>query len=208
MGRMGVYGPLPHVPVPYRPPAPATTTPAPLPANVRSVPFVPFGALLPHVDVMVTNGGYGGVQFALAHGVPLVVAGMSEEKPEIAARVAWSGAGINLKTRRPTPRQIRAAVRTALTDPRYRRSAERIRDDYARHNAPEAAGELLEQLAATGQPVLRQTPRQPVAPRIEAILERLAPGDEPVLGQPPQRPAAPRSHVLADVYERLQEGLD
>jgi UDP:flavonoid glycosyltransferase YjiC (YdhE family) len=30
---------------------------------------------------MVTNGGYGGVQAALANGVPLVVAGATEEKP-------------------------------------------------------------------------------------------------------------------------------
>ena len=36
---------------------------------------------------MLTNGGYGGVQYALAHGVPLVVAGDTEDKPEVAARV-------------------------------------------------------------------------------------------------------------------------
>jgi hypothetical protein len=42
---------------------------------------------------MVTNGGYGGVQQALANGVPLVVAGDSEDKPEVAARVRWSGTG-------------------------------------------------------------------------------------------------------------------
>ena len=40
---------------------------------------------------MVTNGGYGGVQQALANGVPLVVAGDSEDKPEVAARVAVVG---------------------------------------------------------------------------------------------------------------------
>jgi UDP:flavonoid glycosyltransferase YjiC (YdhE family) len=44
--------------------------------------------LLPHVDAMVTNGGYGGVQQALAHGVPLVVTGDSEDKPEVAARAS------------------------------------------------------------------------------------------------------------------------
>jgi UDP:flavonoid glycosyltransferase YjiC (YdhE family) len=130
--------------------------PGPLPPNARVAPFIPFGALLPHVDVMVTNGGYGGVQFALAHGVPLVVAGTTEEKPEIAARVAWSGAGINLKTGTPTPEQIRAAVHDALVTPHYRQNAERIQADYARHNAPEEAAALLEQLAATGQPVLRE----------------------------------------------------
>jgi UDP:flavonoid glycosyltransferase YjiC (YdhE family) len=36
---------------------------------------------------MVTNGGYGGVQMALAHAVPLVVAGAKEDKPEVAGRV-------------------------------------------------------------------------------------------------------------------------
>ena len=62
-----------------------------LPANVRLERFVPHDLLLPHVDVMVTNGGYGGVQQALANGVPLVVAGDSEDKPEVAAPRAVVG---------------------------------------------------------------------------------------------------------------------
>ena len=32
----------------------------------------PWRALLPRVDVMVTNGGFGGVQFALANGAAIV----------------------------------------------------------------------------------------------------------------------------------------
>ncbi len=129
-----------------------------LPGNAHVEPFVPFGALLPHVDIMITNGGYGGVQFALTHGVPLVVAGTTEEKPEIAARVAWSGAGINLKTKSPTPEQIRAAVQAIQADPRYRHHAQRIQADYGRHNPANEAATLLEQLALTGQPVLRTVP--------------------------------------------------
>jgi hypothetical protein len=40
---------------------PADTIPlTPLPANVRLAPFIPYFHLLPQVDVMVTNGGYGG----------------------------------------------------------------------------------------------------------------------------------------------------
>ncbi|WP_366053941.1 nucleotide disphospho-sugar-binding domain-containing protein [Microcoleus sp. PH2017_34_RAT_O_A] len=73
----------------------------PLPENLRLAQFIPFYHLMPYVDVMVTNGGFGGVQIALSHGVPLVVAGATEEKPEIAARVAWGSVGINLKTGRP-----------------------------------------------------------------------------------------------------------
>jgi UDP:flavonoid glycosyltransferase YjiC (YdhE family) len=98
------------------------------------------------------------VQFALANGVPLIVAGASEEKPEIAARVAWSGAGINLKTKAPSPEQLRAAVRSALETPGYRQNAHRVQADYTRHNAPLAAAALLERLAATGRPVLRGEP--------------------------------------------------
>jgi UDP:flavonoid glycosyltransferase YjiC (YdhE family) len=92
---------------------------AALPANVRLERFIPHDLLLPHVDVMVTNGGYGGVQQALANGVPLVVAGDSEDKPEVAARVHWSGTGIDLRTGKPSPAKITKAVRTILADPAF-----------------------------------------------------------------------------------------
>jgi UDP:flavonoid glycosyltransferase YjiC (YdhE family) len=171
-GVMGDFRPAYVVLPGTRPNAPAATEPAPLPANARVERFIPFAALLPHVDVMITNGGYGGVQFALAHGVPLVVAGATEEKPAIAARVAWSGAGINLKTKAPAPEQIRAAVHAVLDDPRYRQNARRIQASYARHNAPTEAAALLERLAATGRPVLRGEPSAgPMPLHASAVLE-------------------------------------
>ncbi|HLL54705.1 MAG TPA: glycosyltransferase, partial [Myxococcaceae bacterium] len=67
-----------------------------LPANARVERFIPYAHLLPRVSAMITNCGYGGVQLALAHGVPLIGAGTTEEKPEIANRIAWSGVGLNL----------------------------------------------------------------------------------------------------------------
>jgi UDP:flavonoid glycosyltransferase YjiC (YdhE family) len=157
-GMVGGYGHVYHVPVQHRARLAEPTRPSPLPKNAHVEPFIPFGALMPHVDVMITNGGYGGVQFALAHGVPLVVAGATEEKPEIAARVAWSGAGINLKTKSPSPEQIRSAVRALLATDDYRQNARRIQADYARHNAPSEAVALLERLALSKRPVLRSKP--------------------------------------------------
>jgi hypothetical protein len=44
---------------------------------------------------------------ALQHGVPVVVAGDSEDKVETSARLAWSGAGIRLRTSTPTVAQVR-----------------------------------------------------------------------------------------------------
>jgi len=119
-----------------------------LPEHVRAEPFIPFGHLLPHVDVMVTNGGYGGTQFALAHGIPLVVAGETEDKMEVAARVEWSGAGINLRKQRPSPEEVRDAVKEVLVKPVYRKNARRIQSDFAKYDAPTRAAELLEALAS------------------------------------------------------------
>ncbi len=48
---------------------------AAVPANAIVTEHVPFELALPRAAVLVTNGGYGSVQAALAHGVPLVVAG-------------------------------------------------------------------------------------------------------------------------------------
>jgi MGT family glycosyltransferase len=70
------------------------------PSNTVVEKFVPYSALLPHVDVMVSNGGFGSVQLAIAHGVPMVVAGTTEDKKEVTAHVGWSGVGINLRDRK------------------------------------------------------------------------------------------------------------
>lgn len=119
-----------------------------LPANVRAEPFIPFGHLLPNVNVMVTNGGYGGTQRALAQGIPLVVAGETDDKMEVAARVEWAGAGINLRKQRPSPGEVRDAVKEVLVNPVYRENAKRIQSDFAKYDAPTRAAELLEALAS------------------------------------------------------------
>ena len=113
------------------------------PPNARIADFVPFGRLLPKVDVMITNGGYGGVQYALSHGVPLVVAGGSEDKPEIAARVAWSGTGVDLRTGYPSPAAVSQAVHEVLTDPRYRRRATGIQAEIAAARPLDSISEAL-----------------------------------------------------------------
>jgi UDP:flavonoid glycosyltransferase YjiC (YdhE family) len=115
----------------------------PLPANVRVADFIPHDLLLPHVDLVITNGGYGGTQRCLALGVPVVVAGDREDKPEVAARVAWAGAGINLRTGRPAPKAIRAAARKVLADPTYRQAAARLAAEFGSYAALPAIAEAL-----------------------------------------------------------------
>jgi UDP:flavonoid glycosyltransferase YjiC (YdhE family) len=49
-----------------------------VPHNARVAAYLPFEWLLSKVDVLVTNGGYGGVNQALSFGVPLVTAGLTD----------------------------------------------------------------------------------------------------------------------------------
>jgi UDP:flavonoid glycosyltransferase YjiC (YdhE family) len=111
---------------------------------------------------MITNGDYNGVQITLANGVPLVGAGMSEDKAEVNNRIAWSGVGINLKTATPSPEQIRAAVREILGNQKYRQKAKQIQIEMSFYNAPEMSVALLEQLAITKQPITSNLPKQVV----------------------------------------------
>jgi UDP:flavonoid glycosyltransferase YjiC (YdhE family) len=116
------------------------------PKNARLAAYVPYQALLPHTAVMVTNGGYGGVQMALAHAVPMVVAGGSEEKPEIAARVAWAGVGVDLRTGRPRAKNVLRAVKRILDEKQFKARATELAAACARHDAVTEAVSAIEAL--------------------------------------------------------------
>jgi MGT family glycosyltransferase len=111
---------------------PVDAIPGAVPSNARVASFLPFEWLLPRVDVFVTNGGYGSVNQAMSFGIPLVTAGMTEDKADVNARVAWSGVGLNLATNEPTQEALRAAVRTVLDRPAYRMRASQMADEFAR----------------------------------------------------------------------------
>ena len=122
-----------------------------LPDNLRLEKFLPHYYLLPHVDVMVTNGGYGGVQMAIATGVPMIVAGATEEKPEVANHVVYAGVGLYLKTQSPSESQIRTAVQTLLHDPKYKQRSLNLQRECQRLNGPQNAVKLIEELVQSKQ---------------------------------------------------------
>lgn len=117
-----------------------------VPANVRVGGFLPYAELLPRTSLVVTNGGWGGTLAALGHGIPLVIAGGDLDKPEIAARVAWAGAGANLKTGTPTAAQVAAGVDRVLSDSSYRDAAARVGAQQRSLGGAPRAAELLETL--------------------------------------------------------------
>jgi len=121
----------------------AGTLSVPVPSNARIAEFIPFEALLPKADVFITNGGFGGTQQALAAGVPVIVAGLSEDKPAVAARVAHSGVGLNLETATPDPEAVAAATDAVLKNTTMRDNARKLALEYTAHDPISEIEQLL-----------------------------------------------------------------
>ncbi|PKZ64599.1 glycosyl transferase [Gordonia terrae] len=120
--------------------------------------YLDYDALLPRTSVMITNGGYGGVLHALSHSVPVVVAPGGEDKPEVAARVRHFGVGVDLATRRPSPRQISDAVASVLADDELTgRCARMARAIAAYDPARIVSTQLDHMITANGHPTIRTT---------------------------------------------------
>ena len=135
----------------------------PLPSNAILERFVPFSELVDRLSLVITHGGAGAVHAALSRGVPVIVLPLAADQFEVAARCAWTGAGIRLDPWACTAAQLREAVRNILSDPSYRARAREIGNSCARLGGPELAATLLERLAETRQPVLRPASTYPWA---------------------------------------------
>ncbi len=119
-----------------------TETLGALPGNVRAAEFIPHDLLLPRTDVMITNGGWGGVLAALEAGVPMVVVPGELDKAQAAARVARAGAGV---TRRK-PKNLRQAVDQVLSEPRHRERARELGRQITAAGGAARAADLVEEL--------------------------------------------------------------
>jgi len=88
-------------------------------------------------------------------GLRLVVAGGDIDKPENAARVARSGAGINLRTGHPRPAAIAKAILQLLDDPSYARRSGELGAELDQLGGAGTAVDLIEELDRTRATVPR-----------------------------------------------------
>lgn len=124
---------------------PVSTLERALPNNAMLFSYLPWDEMLEHASVFVTNGGFGSVCRALGLGLPMVVAGKGEDKADVAMRVAYAGAGIDLRTDRPTPETLQNAIDAVLKEgSSYKIRSREIADELARIDTPTKIVELLQ----------------------------------------------------------------
>jgi UDP:flavonoid glycosyltransferase YjiC (YdhE family) len=118
-----------------------------LPANARSVDFIPHRTVFPHAALVVSHTGWQTVNAALADGVPLFCIPDGRDQPDNAARVVLAGAGVRAR-KRTSSRNLRGAIATALEDPELKRGASALAAALARSDGALAVVERLELLVS------------------------------------------------------------
>jgi MGT family glycosyltransferase len=116
------------------------------PPNARVERFLPHAPILSRAACVVSHGGQGITQKALAAGVPVCVVPFCRDQFEVARRVEVSGAGTRLHHRRLTAKRLRKAVHATIT---MRAGAEQVAGGFARAGGAPAAADAVEELLAT-----------------------------------------------------------
>ncbi|MEZ0339160.1 glycosyltransferase [Mycobacterium sp. pV006] len=117
-------------------------TPTRVASNVTLAGFVPHAAVLDKAVCVVTHGGLGITQKALALGIPVCAVPYGRDQFEVARRVEVSGAGTRLPARRLTPARLRDAVATAMT---LEAGAAAVAEGFAACGGMARAADLVEQ---------------------------------------------------------------
>lgn len=116
--------------------------------NARVERFVPHGPILERAALVITHGGMGTVQKAIAAGVPLLTVPFGRDQPEVARRVEQAGAGVILPRRRLYAGSLNDAFRAALLLPDVASASARLRASGGAARLADAVEALLPVRAA------------------------------------------------------------
>jgi UDP:flavonoid glycosyltransferase YjiC (YdhE family) len=107
-----------------------------LPANVRSVGFLPLSVFLPTCSAIVHHGGSGSTAAPLFYGVPQLVLPTFADNPVSARRVAERGVGLSHDPATVDVATIRTMVERLLTEEEFRTAAEQVSAEMATQPTP------------------------------------------------------------------------
>jgi MGT family glycosyltransferase len=108
--------------------------------------FIPHDPVIDRARVVVSHGGMGITQRALAKGVPVVVVPFGRDQLEVARRVEYAQAGVCLMPKQLSEESLRTAVERAM---RMTDGARRIARELAAAGGASAAADVVEELLGT-----------------------------------------------------------
>ena len=120
----------------------------PLPASVRTAPFLPQAALLPICAAVISHAGAGTMLGALCHGLPQLCLPQGTDQPSNTAALLPTGAALALQPDEVTPDAVADALSRLLDDDTFRVAAEGLRREIEAMPAADAV--LAEILPASG----------------------------------------------------------
>lgn len=116
-----------------------------LPPNVETHEWISFMEVLPHADVLLTQGTVGATMEAMYWGVPLVVfSEFAAEARPTAERSLELGLGHELSLAQVQAGELPAVVDRVLADDRVRENVRRMHEDVRAAGGPEAAADGIE----------------------------------------------------------------
>lgn len=126
----------------------------PQPENVVVESYIDQDLILPYCSLIVSHGGSGSVSGALQYGKPSVLIPMGADQPLNAARCQQLGIAEVLDPIRTTPESVRAAALEVMSNPTYRRIANKLSDEFRTLPDPTSTVPLLEQLVEEKRPFI------------------------------------------------------
>jgi UDP:flavonoid glycosyltransferase YjiC (YdhE family) len=115
----------------------------PLPASVRTAPFLPQAAVLPLCAAVVSHAGAGTMLGALCHGLPQLCLPQGTDQPFNTAALLPTGAALALQPGEVTADSVAEALGRLLGDESFRAAASALR---AEIEAMPAAGVVLDEI--------------------------------------------------------------
>ncbi|KAF2448746.1 glycosyltransferase family 1 protein, partial [Karstenula rhodostoma CBS 690.94] len=131
-----------------------------VPNNARVARYIPHDDLLPFVDVMVGNGGFGGVQKTLMSGIPMVISGVAQDKAVVGAIADFTGVGINLGMQAPGAERIGEAVKKILEDPSYGLKAKELSKAFDRYDMQKVLDNAVQDVVRDWQKQRKRATRE------------------------------------------------
>lgn len=127
-----------------------------LAGNMVGAEFLPCVSVLPHVDAVITHGGNNTTTECMWFGKPMIVLPIFWDQHDNAQRVHEQGYGARLSTYTFDDGEMAAALSRVLGDEGLRGRAAAAGNRLQRRSGTVMAADLIERVAATGEPVRRR----------------------------------------------------